>query len=143
MLRLTLPCLLAVAFSGCVSAGPRGPQPHGRPCAGITDYPTDTSIDYDANPELRPRQVSPGGPRYPLSQRAASVEGSVRAEFVVDTNGTVPRGTAIITKESDRAFGDAVCSWLTTARFAFPPDRRPRSVRVANFPFEFALTRSP
>jgi hypothetical protein len=53
------------------------------------------------------------------------------------------RGTAIITAETNRAFGDAVCTWLAdVARFEPLVVRGRRyTVRIANSPFDFTLSR--
>ena len=57
----------------------------------------------------------------------------------------MPRGTAIITAESDRSFGHAVCTWLAEAA-RFEPlvfGSRHSAVRVLNFKVDFTLERVP
>ena len=146
--RMRFP-FLNVLVIACVVSCAR-PQVHaeralsrGRPCGDVLDYPTDTIVDFQGRQQqLGPRQVSRSGPRYPSQMRNQSVEGSARASFVVDTTGRVPLGTAIITAESDRAFGDAVCTWLAgPARFEpLEVGGRRYAVRMANFPVDFTLT---
>lgn len=75
--------------------------------------------------------------------RSWYVEGRAVASFVVDTLGVVVPESAIITSESQPAFGNAVCSWLRQqARFEpFVVNGRKYTVRIANYPVDFTLTR--
>jgi hypothetical protein len=145
---MRLPLLGALAMATLTAcAPPPAPAaeliPPERPCAGVVEYPTDTVVDFRGRrQQLGPRLVSGGWPRYPVDMRNRSVEGSVRAAFVVDTAGRVPPGTAVITAESDRAFGDAVCTWLAGAA-RFEPlvvGGRRYAVRMENYPVDFTLT---
>ena len=112
-----------------------------RPCVGaFAVFPAvDTTIDVGGGkPPAWLRPVVNGGPRYPIEQRNARIQGEVRMSFSVDTNGKIIRGTAEVVAESHRAFGQSVCEFMRIARFApVVLDGRPRIVRVTNQRFLF------
>jgi TonB family protein len=84
------------------------------------------------------------GPAYPVPQRNAGQEGQVRVSFVIDTLGRVVRGTAEITEESARAFGQSVCVFLRSAKYApIVLAGRPRTVWIVNQNFGFRLGAPP
>jgi hypothetical protein len=115
-----------------------------RSCNGSVEYPTDTTIDFRGQQqETGLRQVSTAQARYPVELRNRGVQGSAQGTWAIDTTGSVVRGTAIINAETDKAFGDAVCTWLAdVARFEpVVVQSRRVAVRIANYPVEFTLTR--
>jgi hypothetical protein len=145
-MRLRLLGALAAATPTACAPPPAPPATlvqRERPCAAVVEYPTDTVVDFQGRQQhLGPRLVSRDLARYPVEMRNRFIEGSVRATFVVDTAGRVPPGTTVITAESNRAFGDAVCTWLAGAA-RFEPlvvGGRRYAVRVANYPVDFTLT---
>jgi TonB family protein len=115
-----------------------------RPCAGTVVMDTDTTVAR-LGPEtesLLQWTMSVPGPEYPAELRSQREAGQVIARFVVDTNGRVVRGTAMILSESHRGFGRSVCQFLTRAKLRpLPVDGRKRSVTVSASPFEFSFGR--
>jgi periplasmic protein TonB len=80
-------------------------------------------------------------PRYPAVLASAGVEGSVLAEFVVDTLGRVERETIVMLRSDHRQFELSVRDALARMRFA-PAEAQGRKVRqLVQQPFSFALTR--
>jgi TonB family protein len=67
-------------------------------------------------------------PRYPAELRAARIEGTVQARFVVDTTGRVIMGSVILDASEDPAFGHAVIEALRRSRYE-PAQLRGRKVR--------------
>lgn len=133
-----------MTFSATLSAFPRGsPQDPRipRPCVGLIDAKADTTTLADApfaKAQLRP--LGGKGPRYPASLRNAREEGDAVATYVVDTLGHVMRNTAQITAESDRAFGESVCTFLASAKFVpVTIDGRKWTMRVLDQHFKFRL----
>lgn len=112
-----------------------------RPCVGASAVlpAVDTTIDVGGGkPPTWLRPVVSGGPRYPIEQRNARMQGEVRTSFSVDTTGKIIQGTAEVVAESHRAFGQSVCEFLRSARFApVVLDGQPRIVRVTNQRFLF------
>lgn len=80
-------------------------------------------------------------PRYPETLRAEGVQGTVVSTFVVDTTGRVLPGSAVITFETRRQFGNAVCTFYDRAEFTplVRADRR-LTVRVVDAVWTFRLT---
>jgi TonB family protein len=111
-----------------------------RPCRGASATLTvvDTTIDVAGKAPTWLRPVSSGGPRYPIEQRNARMDGEVRMSFVIDTTGKLVQGTAEVLAESHRAFGLSVCEFLRRVKFApVVLEGQPRSVRVTNQRFLF------
>jgi protein TonB len=80
-------------------------------------------------------------PRYPAVLASAGVEGSVLAEFVVDTLGRVERETIVMLRSDHRQFDLSVRDALARMRFV-PAEVQGRKVRqLVQQPFSFALTR--
>lgn len=80
--------------------------------------------------------------RYPQSLRAAHVEGTVLAEFVVDTLGQVEPERFEIVGSTDPLFSDAVRDAIRSAVFT-PAMRGGRRVRqLVRQPFEFRIPRT-
>jgi TonB family protein len=90
------------------------------------------------------KQVAPRGgnraPRYPDELRSRHIEGSVLAQFVVDTLGRPELATLKILRQTDLAFANAVRDAIPDMRF-FPASIGDRPVRqLVQMPFEFSLT---
>ena len=134
----------ALAVVGC-AASSSTPVPitvtsefAGRSCDRLPVIRADTS--FDSLDPLILSLVLPGyrGPEYPREMREAGVSGRVVASFVIDTSGRVPAGGAWIHSESDRSFGNSVCTHLKVARFRpLVVSGRRLSVRVLNAPTSF------
>lgn len=115
------------------SGGPAGPGAGGAG-AGPAVYP-DALVD---------RAVVPLGgaaPRYPEALRAAGVEGTVVAEFVVDTAGRVEPASVTLADGAHPPFAQAVRQALRAMRFR-PAEVDGRRVRQrVRQPFAFTLAR--
>jgi protein TonB len=119
---------------GAPSRTPGGPGVIGTPIGGA-DGVSDASA-VDRAPRVAGRAPEP---RYPATLRSAGIEGSVLAEFVVDTLGRAELTTLRFPELANPLFGDAVREAL--ARFRFEPGEvagRKVRTRVA-VPFEFRL----
>lgn len=80
-------------------------------------------------------------PVYPDSLRAFEVQGSVVAQFVVDTTGAPVLGTISIISATNEAFADAVTRAISVSRFV-PGRRQGRPVRqVLLLPYQFTAPR--
>jgi TonB family protein len=91
-------------------------------------------------PTLQP--ITPKAPIYPVALRDRGIEGEVRVNLVIDTLGHVAAGTVLIVRETDRAFGDAVCVSLVGARFEpYAHEGTRRSVELRDIRFNFTLRR--
>ena len=91
----------------------------------------------------RPVRGAPNSPhpRYPAELKAASVQGEVQAQFVVDANGVAEMWTLKVLRSSHGLFTEAVREALPTMRFV-PAEVRGRPVRsLVQQPFQFALSR--
>lgn len=90
------------------------------------------------------RAVEPlrgAAPRYPETLRGAGVEGTVVAEFVVDTTGRVEAASVRFAERAHPLFEAAVRQALGGMRFR-PAEAGGRTVRqLVRQPFVFALTR--
>jgi protein TonB len=88
--------------------------------------------------EVVPLRTNPV-PRYPATLRAARIEGSVSARFVVDTTGRVIMESVIVDAADHPLFTDAVIEALRRARFS-PAELRGRKVRqLVAQPFVFVI----
>lgn len=93
--------------------------------------------------EFVDRQVVPfssnPSPVYPEGLRAARIEGSVSARFVVDTTGNVIMESVVVDSTVHRLFAEAVVEALRRSRFK-PAELRGRKVRqLVVQPFLFVL----
>lgn len=96
--------------------------------AGLVDRPADPLA---GNP----------APAYPEALRAAGVEGTVEARFVIDTTGRVEPASIAFDPGTDALFAAAVRRALARARFT-PAEARGRRVRVlVRQAFAFRLAR--
>ncbi len=88
--------------------------------------------------EVVPHPANPT-PRYPAELRAAHIEGTVSARFVVDTTGRVVMETVTVDASTHPAFSDAVIDALRRSRFT-PAEFRGRKVaQLVSQPFVFLL----
>jgi protein TonB len=91
----------------------------------------------------KPVVPAPGntGPRYPEMLKSANVEGTVMAQFVVDTLGRVEPGSFKVLKSDHDLFTQAVKSALPNMRF-LPAEVGGRHVKqLVQQPFQFQLTK--
>ena len=91
----------------------------------------------------RPVVAAPGslGPRYPEMLRSAGVEGSVLAQFVVDSTGRADVATFAALKSDNALFTAAVRAALARMRF-LPAEVGGRKVaQLVQQPFQFTVTR--
>lgn len=93
-----------------VGTGVFGPPGPARPADGVH---TGSTVDRAVVPHR-------GNPRpdYPAAMRAASVEGSVLVQFVVDTIGRVEPHSIAIVRTTHPQFGEAVRRWLGRTRYS-------------------------
>lgn len=104
--------------------------------SGTPDIYTTAQVEKAATPVAsNPRPV------YPAGLRAAQVEGSVTARFVVDTTGLAEPGSIAFPEASQAQFADAVREALLRSRYlpAMIGDRRVR--QLVEQRFAFTLTR--
>jgi periplasmic protein TonB len=91
----------------------------------------------------KPVVPAPGntGPRYPEMLKSASVEGTVLAQFVVDTTGRVEPGSFKVLKSDHDLFTQAVKAALPNMKF-LPAEVGGRKVKqLVQQPFQFTLTK--
>jgi periplasmic protein TonB len=108
---------------------------------GPIGRPTDTASAVGG--EFVDRQVVPfssnPSPVYPEALRAARIDGSVSARFVVDTTGNVIMESVVVDATAHRLFAEAVVEALRRSRFK-PAELRGRKVRqLVVQPFLFVL----
>lgn len=110
--------------------GGKGPVPQG-------DQPY---FDFQVE---KPVVMAPGaaGPAYPDMLRSAGIEGSVLAQFVVDTTGRAEMNTFKVLKSDNDLFSTAVKNALQRMRF-LPAEVGGRKVKqLVQQPFQFSLNR--
>jgi periplasmic protein TonB len=91
----------------------------------------------------KPVVPAPGntGPRYPEMLKSANVEGTVLAQFVVDTTGRVEAGSFKVLKSDHDLFTNSVKSALGNMKF-LPAEVGGRKVKqLVQQPFQFQLTK--
>jgi protein TonB len=91
----------------------------------------------------RPVMLAPGvvGPSYPDVLRAAGIDGTVLAQFVVDTLGRVDVNSFVALRSDHALFTNAVRAALGRMRF-LPAEAGGRKVRqLVQQPFQFSVTR--
>jgi len=91
----------------------------------------------------KPVVMAPGaqGPSYPDMLRSAGIEGTVLAQFVVDTTGRAEMGTFKALKSDNDLFTTAVRNALQRMRF-LPAEVGGRKVKqLVQQPFQFSLNR--
>ncbi|MBY0489859.1 MAG: energy transducer TonB [Gemmatimonadaceae bacterium] len=91
----------------------------------------------------KPVVMAPGtqGPAYPDMLRTAGIEGTVLAQFVVDTTGRADMGTFKALKSDNDLFTSAVKNALQRMRF-LPAEVGGRKVKqLVQQPFQFSLNR--
>ena len=110
--------------------GGKGPVPQG-------DQPY---FDFQVE---KPAAMAPGtaGPSYPDMLRSAGIEGSVLAQFVVDTSGKAEMSTFKALKSDNALFETAVKNALQRMRF-LPAEVGGKKVKqLVQQPFQFSLNR--
>jgi len=91
----------------------------------------------------KPVVMAPGarGPPYPDMLRTAGIEGTVLAQFVVDTTGRAEMSTFKVLKSDNDLFSNAVKNALQRMRF-LPAEVGGRKVKqLVEQPFQFSLNR--
>jgi protein TonB len=82
-----------------------------------------------------------GGPTYPEMLRSAGIEGTVLAQFVVDTTGRADMSTFKVLRSDNDLFSNAVKTALGRMRF-LPAEVGGRKVKqLVQQPFQFSLNR--
>jgi TonB family protein len=130
---------IAIAFACSMPApdmvGPRAADPLAKPIA-----PEGVFFDFQVEKPVSARP-SNAPPVYPNQLRAANIEGSVIAKFVVDTNGTADMRTFEIVKSDHDAFSAAVREGTANLRF-YPAQVGERKVKqLVQMPFSFSLAK--
>jgi TonB family protein len=131
--------VVAIAFACTMPApdmvAPRAADPLAKPITpeGVFfDFQVDKPVS--ARPDNAP-------PVYPNKLRAANVEGTVIAKFVVDTNGAADMRTFEIVKSDHDAFSAAVRAGTANLRF-YPARVGGRNVKqLVQMPFSFSLAK--
>lgn len=155
MLRLPIVAVSVAVLTACASSSQRpgiadsrsrSTAPIGRKCrpsaAQLSADQADTVVTGEAPLVYARMRPTPPVPRYPADEKQNSIEGRVLASFVVDTAGRVVPGSERITRETDRGFGDAVCSYLRAVRFIpYERDGRRVSIELRDQLTTFALMR--
>ncbi|HJQ53114.1 MAG TPA: energy transducer TonB [Gemmatimonadaceae bacterium] len=103
----------------------------------------DSGATYSADQVEKQVEPAPGNssPRYPDVLRAAGVEGSVIAQFVVDEAGRAEESTLRFVRGDNALFEDAVRTALRRMRFV-PAEVGGKKVRqLVQMPFVFTLSR--
>jgi TonB family protein len=130
---------VAFAFACSMPApdmvAPRAADPLAKPIA-----PEGVFFDFQVEKPVSARP-SNAPPVYPNQLRAANIEGSVIAKFVVDTNGTADMRTFEIVKSDHDAFSAAVREGTANLRF-YPAQAGGRKVKqLVQMPFSFSLAK--
>jgi TonB family protein len=129
----------AIAIA-CSMPAPDMVAPHAAdPLAGGT-LAADVYFDFQVE---KPASASPANmpPRYPDQLRAANIEGTVLAKFVVDTTGRADMTSFAIIKSDHAQFTTAVREALPNLRF-YPAQVGGRKVKqLVQMPFSFSLVR--
>ena len=114
-----------------------------RACRQGPAIPVDTVLD--GREKLKTplvKQIKSSFPAYPVELRKRGIQGQVMVNLVIDTLGTVPITGVVITKETEKAFGDAVCASIVNAKFEpYVTDGTKRTVEVRGMLFGFTLQR--
>lgn len=121
---------------GRPGADPGGVPGGTGPVAPMNGIYTDAQVE-------RPVMAAPGsiGPSYPEMLRAAGVEGTVLAQFVVDTTGRADVATFTALRSDNALFTAAVRAALGRMRF-LPAEVGNRKVpQLVQQPFQFSVNR--
>jgi protein TonB len=124
------------AFSG------RG-VPGGSPNGVVGGAPAPANGIYSEGQVEKPVAPLPGGhgPLYPDMLRAAGIEGTVLAQFVVDTTGRADIASFTVLRADNALFAAAVRTALPQMRF-LPAEVGGHKVRqMVQQPFQFSVTR--
>jgi protein TonB len=91
----------------------------------------------------RPVSPAPGnmGPRYPEDMKEANIEGTVLAQFVVDTTGAAEMSSFKVLQATNDTFVRSVKAALAEMKFvpALVGDRKVK--QLVQTPFQFSLTK--
>ena len=120
-------------------------DPNRAPLAGHPNGTPNVSGDGPLTAEVVEKEVAalPGSatPRYPSMLQSAGIDGSVRAQFVVDTLGRVEQGSFRALESTHDLFTASVREALARARFT-PAEAGGRKVRqLVEQTFTFSITR--
>ena len=149
MLRLFLPSVFCATLVACASRSTPSlvvtetSVPH--TCSGKpidTTFASKAVVVSDLNeihPEVNVRQGRT--PTYPPELRDSRIQGSVRASFTVEPDGSVSLPSVVIESATHPAFARSVCDALTRMRFsALVRDGRRVPSRVLSMAFQFELS---
>jgi TonB family protein len=91
----------------------------------------------------QPVRLLPGAaqPTYPPALRAASTQGDVLAQFVIDTAGYVIPGSLNVLRSSHEEFTNAVRAAVYSMRFSPARHGGRKVIQAVQQPFEFRLAR--
>jgi TonB family protein len=120
-ITVSVPHVPVISFPGEVplTIGPIDTVHGGLPPLGVSlpgpanRIYSETSVEKPAVP--RPDNPSPD---YPISLRAAQVEGEALVQFVVDKSGRVEPGSIAIVQATHPLFAESVRRWLARTRYA-------------------------
>jgi len=120
-------------------------DPNRTPIAGHPNGTPNVSGDGPLTADVVEKEVAalPGSatPRYPSMLQSAGIDGSVRAQFVVDTLGRVEQGSFRALESTHDLFTASVREALARARFT-PAEAGGRKVRqLVEQTFTFSITR--
>jgi bla regulator protein blaR1 len=125
----------ALVFACSLQSDTTGPKAAPQP-QRVTDKQTFT--DFQVEKQATPLPDNPG-PRYPQELQLSNIEGSVTAQFVVDTTGLPIMETFKVLRSTDVRFIPSVRDALAKWRFA-PADVGGKKVKqLLRMPFEFSL----
>lgn len=127
-------------FSGRGAAGGIAKGVEGGKVAPVNQAPDQPYFDFQVE---KPVVMAPGaqGPAYPDMLRTAGIEGTVLAEFVVDTTGRADMSTFRALKSDNDLFTASVRNALQRMRF-LPAEVGGHKVKqLVQQPFQFSLTR--
>ena len=135
----TLVAASALLFA-CALQSDNPTQPRPLSSRQMSYNPNQTYFEFQVTKQV---SVRPGGPapRYPDALRAANIEGSVLAQFVVDTLGRADMGEFKVLKSNHDLFTETVRNALPMVKFS-PAELDGHLVKqLVQMPFEFKLSR--
>jgi len=121
------------------SDNPTQPRPSRSP--QVSYNPNQTYFEFQVTKQVSLKPGSPS-PRYPDVLRATNVEGSVLAQFVVDTFGRADMGEFKVLKSDHDLFTATVMNTLPMIKF-YPAELNGHKVKqLVQMPFEFSLLKN-
>jgi TonB family protein len=136
----TLVAASALLFA-CALQSDNPTQPRPSRSRQISYNPNQTYFEFQVTKQV---SVRPGGapPRYPDELRAANIEGSVLAQFVVDTLGLADMKEFKVLKSTHDLFTATVRNVLPTMQF-YPAELNGQRVKqLVQMPFDFRLSKN-